>query len=133
MVVVPGLTPVATPLELVALLMTAKVVFEDFQVTKRVRSWVVTVVPSEKVPVAVNCWLVLVAIVTVVAGGMGGVIVMDCRAAVVTVSVSSAETVVPNAALMTVVPAPTPVASPFWFPALLMLATEGTVEIQVTN
>src|SRR6266480_4703060 len=53
----PAVTPVATPFELVALLMAAMALFEDFQVANRVTSWCV---PLSKLPVAVNCWLVLV-------------------------------------------------------------------------
>ena len=50
MLVLPALTAVASP----ALVMVATPVFEEAQVTEPVRFWVL---PSEYVPVAVNCWV----------------------------------------------------------------------------
>src|SRR6266567_1228409 len=55
MLAVPAATVRATPLEPGALLMVAVAGVSELQVTVVVRSWVVRVVPSEKVPVAVNC------------------------------------------------------------------------------
>jgi len=55
------------------LLIVATAVFDEFQVTNVVR---VCVVLSEYVPVAVNCWVVPLAMT-----GLGGVIVMDTRTA----------------------------------------------------
>ena len=50
MLVLPALTAVASP----ALVMVATPVFEEAQVAEPVRFWVL---PSEYVPVAVNCWV----------------------------------------------------------------------------
>ena len=109
MVVEPALMGVTRPLEPEALLMAAMVLFEDLQVTWVVRSWVDA---SEKFPVAVNCWDAPRKIVA-----LPGVIVMDVRVAVVTVSVTGTVLVTaPNAAVITVVPAPTDVASPWVLP-----------------
>ncbi len=52
MVVVPGATAVASPFEPAALLTDATPAVDEFQVTAAVRF---CVVPSENVPVAVNC------------------------------------------------------------------------------
>ncbi len=51
MVVAPVATAVARPV----LLIVATDVFDELQVTCKVKSWVV---PSENVPVAVNCWAI---------------------------------------------------------------------------
>ncbi len=85
-------------------------------------------IPSEKVPVAVNCWDAPRKIVAV-----PGVIVMDVRVAFVTVRVTGMAFTVPNAAVMLVVPAPTDVASPLVLPALLIVATGPFDEFQATN
>ena len=58
---------------------------------------------------------------------------MDCRVALVTVSVALLETMLPNAALMVVEPTPTPVANPSLPTALLMGAIDGVVEVQIAN
>jgi len=58
-VVCPVATEVASPLEPEALLMVAMAVFEESQVTDLVISRVVL---SEYIPVAVNCWVVPLAI-----------------------------------------------------------------------
>ena len=54
MVVVPTATEVALPLLPSALLTVATEAVEELQLTDPVRSWVVL---SEKVPVALNCWV----------------------------------------------------------------------------
>jgi hypothetical protein len=56
MVVVPAATAVASPLEPVALLIDAMPVPLELHVAAAVRS---CVVPSEYIPVAENCWVVL--------------------------------------------------------------------------
>jgi hypothetical protein len=92
----------------------------EFQVTCAVISWVV---PSEKVPVAVNCWVAPPSTL-----GSAGVIAMEDRVAEVTVRVVLSETV-PEVAVMVVVPAVRAVARPL----LLSTATEVSDELQVTN
>jgi hypothetical protein len=125
-VVEPALMGVARPLEPKALLMDAMVLFEDFQVTWVVRSWVDL---SEKVPVAVNCWDAPRKIVV-----LTGVTVMADSVAVVTVRVTGMVFItVPSAAVMLVVPAPADVASPLVLPALLIVAMETFDEFQATN
>ncbi len=79
-------------------------------------------VPSEKVPVALNCWVVPFAIL-----GFVGVTVIDDSVAGVTVNVVFLETV-PTVAVIAVVPTSTDVARP----ALLIVATSGLDELQVT-
>lgn len=117
---------VTRPLEWKAFLISAILLFEDFQVT-----WVVRSLgeESEKVPIAVNCWVAPMEIVALL-----GVIVMVFRVTVATVRVTETELVtVPDTAVMTVVPAPTDVASPLVTPALLMVATAPFDEFQVTS
>jgi hypothetical protein len=93
---------------------------EELQVTCIVISWVV---PSEKVPVAVSCWVVPPGTL-----GLAGVIAMEDRVAEVTVRVVLLETA-PEVAVMVVVPAVKAVARP----SLLTTATEVSDELQVTN
>ena len=116
MVAVPVATAVARPL----LLTVATNGLAELQVTCVVISWVV---PSEKVPVAVNCWVAPPS-----TRGSAGVIAMEDRVAEVTVRVVLAETV-PEVAVMVVVPAVRAVARP----SLLTTATEVSDEVQVTN
>jgi hypothetical protein len=63
--------------------------------------------------------------------GVGGVIAMETSVAAVTVSDIDPE-IVPQVAEMLVEPVPTEVANPFELPALLMAATDGEDELQVT-
>jgi hypothetical protein len=116
MVVVPAVRAVARPL----LLTVATKGLDELQVTCVVISWIV---PSEKVPVAVNCWVVPPGTL-----GSAGVIVMEDRVAEVTVRVVLFETA-PEVAVMVVVPAVRAVARPL----LLTTATEVSDELQVTN
>jgi len=126
MVAEPIPTPVASPLEFDALLITATVVAEELQVAAVVRS---CTEPSENIPVAVNCRVDFRAIVVFV-----GVTVMDCRVAEVTVRVALLDTMLPEVAFMVVEPTPVDVAKPFVSPpALLMTATERDVELHVTE
>jgi hypothetical protein len=115
MVVVPAVRAVARPF----LLTTATVVMDEVQVTSAVISWVV---PSEKVPVAVNCWVVPPGTL-----GLAGVIAMEDRVAEVTVRVVLAETA-PEVAVMVAVPGAMAVARPL----LLTVAANGLDELQVT-
>lgn len=118
-VVVPIALLVASPV----VLMVATVVCEELQVTEVVRS---CVLPSVKVPVAVNCCLVPSAM-----EGLAGVTVSDTRAADVTLSDVDRLTE-PEVAVIVVVPTLALVARP-WLPAvLLMTATAVFAELQVT-
>ena len=76
-VTAPGLTAVASPL----LLIVACAVSEEFQFASVVR---LSVVPSENVPVAVNCWVNPVARLV-----LAGVTVIDCKATLLTVNVTA--------------------------------------------
>lgn len=77
-VVEPATAVVANPLDPAALLMAATAAADEFQVTSVVRSCVVL---SENVPVAVNCCVVLIAML-----GLAGVIAMETSVAGVTVT-----------------------------------------------
>jgi hypothetical protein len=79
--------------------------------------------PSLKVPVAVNCWLVPSAI-----DGVAGVIASDTSAAEVTVSFVDPVTD-PDVAVMVAVPAPVPLANPGFGGTLLIVATAETSEL----
>jgi hypothetical protein len=123
-VAVPTATGVALPLETAALLMAATEEADELQVTDAVISCVVL---SEKVPVAVNCWVVPRAML-----GMVGVTAMETRIAGVTVRVVEPE-MPPDVAVTVDVPTATVVALPLVAAALLMVATDVTDELQVTK
>ncbi len=116
MIVVPAARAVASPL----LLIVATAVLIEIQLTELVISWIV---PSEKVPVAVNCRADPPGIL-----GLAGVAVMRDRLADVTVRVVPPETS-PKVAVMTAVPAVRPLASPL----LSIVATPISEDRQVTN
>lgn len=122
-VALPLASPVTSPLVPERLLTEAIVGELELQVTELVRSWVE---PSLKVPVAVR-WRVA----PMPSAGFAGV--MDSDVKVLTASVAEPET--PRVALMTVVPllvfAAT--ASPRDPAALLIVATPGSDEAQVTR
>jgi hypothetical protein len=81
----------------------ATAVFDDVQVTELVKS---VVVPSCRIPIAVNCWVEPEEI-----DGLVGVIEMDARFAVTTLTV--VEPLIPSkVALMVADPEATPVTSP---------------------
>jgi hypothetical protein len=107
MLAVPTAFPVATP----AALIVATVVLDDAHVAVLVRF---CVLPSEKVPVAVNCCVAPAAIEALV-----GVMAIELSVAVVTVSTTAFEVFPLIAAVMFDVPAPFPVATP----AALIVAT----------
>ena len=115
MVVCPAPWVVAKP----ELLIVATPVLDEDQIALDV---MFCVLPSLKVPVAVNCWVALWVTV-----GLAGVTVIDCRAAVFTLS-SVEPFTLPRAALMVVWPAPLVVAKP----AALIVATVVRDEVQVT-
>ena len=123
MVVVPAPAAFTKPRVPFALLMAATFLLEELQVTDLVRSWVL---PSVKVPVAVNCWFAVLLMV-----GLTGVTTMAERVDAVTVKVVLV-VIVPRAALIVVVPIPMTVATPLLLASLLMVATAGTNEFQVT-
>lgn len=114
MVVEPAATAAASP----ALLTVAKAGADELHVTNDVKSWVAA---FDKVPVAMNCFVVPDAMVGVV-----GVTAIDARVA--TVSVVEPD-MLPEVALMVVGPAATAVASPL----LLMVAKPAADELQVTD
>ena len=113
MVVVPGVRAVASPF----LSTVATAVLDELQVTEMVTSWVV---PSEKNPVAVSCW---------VPPGMlelAGVTTMEDKAVEVTIRVVPPETG-PEVAVMIVVPGVRPLAKP----VMLTVATSVLDDCQV--
>src|SRR5208283_2644235 len=115
-VVDPTATPVANPL----LLMVAAAGFDELQVAEAVR---LLVVPLEYVPVAVNCCVDPPA-----TEELEGVTAMDTRVAEVAVRTVD-PLIVPEVALIVVLPAATAVANP----AELIVATLVTEEVQVTE
>ncbi|MDR3579358.1 MAG: hypothetical protein P4L44_05300 [Oryzomonas sp.] len=129
-VAVPAATAVAAPLLPAVLLMVATAVFvlvlEELQVTDEVRS---CVVPSENVPVALNCWVPPTATV-----GLAGWSAIELSVSEETVKVVEAETF-PDVALIVVMPAATAAAVPLLPAVLLMVATTVLVleELQVTD
>ena len=128
MVVVPAATAVARPL----LLTVATDGFEELQVTCAVTS---KLVPSEYVPVAVNCWMTPIGMLE-----LAEITRMEDRVAEDTVREVPPERlpkvvlpmIMPEVAVrvtaMVVVPAATAVARPL----LLTVATDGFEELQVT-
>ncbi len=119
-VVDPAATDVASPSDPAALLIVATAVFEDVQLAEAVRSCVVL---SEKVPVAVNCCVVLLAI-----AGLEGETAIETRFAGFTVRVVEPDTF-PEVAVTVVEPAARAVASP----VELIVAREVLPELQVTE
>jgi hypothetical protein len=112
---VPTPAPEASP----AALIVAVAVVPELQVTLDVRF---CVVPSLKVPVAVNCW-----VLPLVIDGFAGVTAIDCSVAAVTVS--KVEPLMDDdVAVIVEVPTPAPLASP----AALIVAVELVPELHVT-
>lgn len=109
----PAMTPVATPFTSIVKRFCA----EEDQV-KEVSG---CVLPSSKLPVAVNC-----SRVPAESFAVDGVTVMDCRCAGTTVSVDESEKL-PIVAEIVVVPGPTLVTTP----ELSTVATAGAEETQV--
>jgi hypothetical protein len=119
----PAATAEASPLDPAALLIVAILVLEELQFTAPVKSCAVL---SEYVPVAVNCWVVLLAIL-----GLVGVIARETSVAGVMVRLVDPE-MLPHAAVIVAEPAATAVASPFDPAALLIVAILVLEELQVT-
>lgn len=119
MVAVPRLRAVANPLTV----MVKTLVFEELHVAVSVMS---CVVPSEKVPIAVNCCNVPSGM-----DGLVGVTAIEVTVAPVTVKVAFAKTL-PEVAVITDVPAASPMARP-GAPFTLILATEGFPEVHCTE
>ena len=115
MIAEPTVTAVVRP----PVLTVATAVFDEVQVTEMVISWVV---PSENVPVAVNCWVAPTDRL-----GLDGVTAMDDRVAEFTVTVVLPE-IVPEVAVMVVTPVVRAVARPL----LLTVAIVVSEELQVT-
>ena len=116
MVVVPVARTVARPVVLIV----AATGFKESQVTSGVIS---KLVPSEKAPVAVNCWVTPTGML-----GFAGVTEMDDRVAELPVRVVLPE-IVPEEAVMVAVPVARTVARP----VLLIVTTAGFEETQVTS
>jgi hypothetical protein len=123
-VVVPVATGVAMPLLPATLLIVATDVADELQVAETVRSCVVL---PEKVPVALNCWVVPIAML-----GFVGLIVSDTSVAPVTVRVVVPERP-PDTAVIVVTPAATGVALPLLPATLLMVAMDVADEPQVAD
>jgi hypothetical protein len=118
--------PVPTLLTSPLLLTVAAAEFEEIQVRSALRSCVEA---SEKVPVAVNCWLVPGAML-----GVGGVSAIDMRVAGVTVTLKVAEAepqTLATAQIPLIVAVPVPTA--LILPLLLTVATDGLEEDQVRS
>jgi hypothetical protein len=98
-VLVPAVTAVANPLALIV----ATVVVCEVHVAVLVKFWVEL---SEKVPVAVNCSVALIAI-----EGFAGVTAIDTSVGAVTVSIVE-PLIAPEAALIVLIPVPTAFANP---------------------
>ena len=123
-VVLPAATGVTCPLEPAALLMVATDALDELQVTDVV---IFCVLLSEKAPVAVNCSVVLRAML-----GLAGVTEMDTSVAELTVRVVEPE-MLPEVAVIVAVPAATGVTCPLEPAVLLMVAIDGAEELQVTD
>jgi len=114
-VVVPVPTPVASP----ELLIVATHVREEDHDTRDV---MLLVLPSEYIPVAVNCFFAPLEM-----DGLTGVTLMDCSTGLVTVKVAEPE-MLPETALTVDVPIPAPVARPL----LWIVATDRFEEDHLT-
>jgi hypothetical protein len=112
--------PLAMPVARPVLPTVAKAGFEEAQATIVV---ILKLVPSEKAPVAVNCWLIPTGML-----GFAGVTEIDDRVAEFPVRVVLPE-MLPEVAVMVAVPAARTVARP----VLLIVATAGFEEAQVTS
>ncbi len=118
MVVVPVVWPVASPLALIV----AVEVADELHITAAVRFMVV---PSLNIPRAVNCCVNPAA-----TDGFAGVTAIDCSVAALTVSVVE-PLMVPDTAVMVVVPIAIPVASPLALIAAVDVALELHVAVAV--
>lgn len=119
--VVPVLTELARP----RVLMVAMPVFDECHSAVDEMSCVLV---SEKVPTAVNCWVLPRAMI-----GLVGLTAIAVITASVTVSIAVEETIESNDAVMDEVPSLTAVASPFDPAALLIVATGVIDDSQVAH
>jgi hypothetical protein len=110
----PAETPVAIPLASTVTIAVA----DEVHCADAVIS---CVVPSENVPVAVNCWVSPTAMLE-----SAGVTLMDCKAAFVTVNVA-VPVRAPDAAVIFAVPAVKPLASPEAFTVATVAVSEDHV------
>src|SRR5512143_2482884 len=124
MIVCPGARGVASPLEPDALLIAATPASDELQVTRDVRS---CTEPSEKFPLAENCWGNPMGIL-----GSVGATSIETRTAESTVRSVLPETPLSMAEIV-VSPAPTEVASPLEPAVLLTVATAVSDELQTTS
>ena len=116
--------PVAEPFDPLALLIEATTGFELPQVTDVVRF---CVLESLYVPTAVNCSVVPAAML-----GLTGVTAIETKVAAVTVKVTAGELTALSAAVTDVAPGVSVVARPLDPAALLIDATAGFDDIQMT-
>jgi hypothetical protein len=115
---VPTPAPVASPDALIV----AVVMVPELHVTLDVRFWVV---PSLKVPVAVNC-----CVAPLVIDGFAGVTAIDCSVAAVTVS--KVEPLIDDdVAVIVEVPTPAPVASPDALIVAVVVVPDDHVTLEV--
>jgi hypothetical protein len=121
MVDVPAAMGVTNP----ALLIVAMDVSEELHAADKVRFWVEL---SVYVPVAVNCWVVPSAMLV-----LSGRTIIAMRVAGVTVRVVAGAEIVPDTAVIAVLPTATEVALPVLPAALLIVATVVLDEPQVTD
>jgi hypothetical protein len=121
-VVDPAASAVASPVEPAALLIFATPALDELQAAEAVKSCVVL---SEYVPVALNCCVAPFAM-----EGFCGVTAIDVSVAAVTVR-SVEPDMLPDVAVIVVVPAATEVAKPSEPDALLMVATPVLDELQL--
>jgi hypothetical protein len=122
-VVEPAATAVANPFDPAVVLKVATPVLDELQAAVVVRFWVL---PSEKDPVAVNCWVVPGARFAV-----AGVIASEMSVAGVTVIVIDPE-IFPNVAFTFAVPEILPFACP-GLPVVSTVATLVLDELQTTD
>ena len=89
-------------------------------------AWVLIskLVPSENVPVAVNCWVIPAGVLGML--GLAGLRDMEVRVAEVTIMVV-VPAMSPETAVIVAVPRPIPMSTP----VLLTVATESLDELQV--
>jgi hypothetical protein len=119
----PAARPLACPFVPAALLTDTTEGLDDVQVADAVTS---CEVPSEKTPVAMNCWLLPTAMLA-----FGGVTAMETRVASLTVSDAAFEVCPLNDAEIAVLPGATETASPGEAIVLPTTAIVGTDELQV--
>ena len=119
-VVVPAVRAVDNPLPSTV----ATAVLEELQVTEWVTSWVV---PSERVPVAVNCWVVRSGML-----GLAGVTAMEDKTEEVTIRMVPPETA-PEVAVMIVEPGVRPLAKPVMLTVAIAVLDDSQIACVVIS